>query len=553
MNLRTAFLLLVTTALAARAAEPERPALVVVIAVDQFRADYLTRFAPHLVEGGFRLLMGRGAWFTECDHRHSVTKTAPGHAVISSGVHADVHGIIANDWIDRETMLKVGCVEDREERIVGLEATGGAQRVARIAPAGASPRHFPAPTIADLVKEAAGGRAKAFGLSSKDRSAILLGGKRADAAYWMDKGRIVSSTYYLPELPAWVRAFNASGRVESYYGKTWERLLPAAAYEAIQGADDAPGESVELFLPPTFPKKVDGGAPTLTANFYESFENTPFKSEVLMEFARELVVREELGRRGAMDFLGLSFSSNDSVGHVYGPDSHEVMDMALRTDRLLADFFQLLEQRVGLNRCLIVLTADHGAPQLPELLKARDPAADAGRIDTVAVLRACQGVLDRAFGPAPEGQRWLTTDATALLFYRDTLAVKNVARPDAERVVRAALLTLPFVGAAYTRTQLEAGDAPGEAGAAMLRSFNRARSADVIYQPKPNWFDRKTGVNHSTPYRYDTHVPLLWLGAGVPRGERTERVGTDDIAPTLLHLLGIKPAAGMRGRDLFGR
>ena len=547
------FLLALALPFAAPAAEPPpRPALVVVLVIDQFRADYLVRFRPHFVEDGFRLLTERGANFTECHFRHSVTKTACGHAVLATGVHADVHGIIANDWIDRDTMLRVGCVEDRTVSVIGLETPPGA-RVARTGPVGVSPRGLTVPTVADLLKESTGGRARVFGLSSKERSAIILGGRRADAAYWMDKGRMVTSSFYMAELPAWVRAFNGSGRIEAYFGRTWDRLLPAAAYEAIQGADDVPGESTELSLPRTFPKKIDGGGPTLGAGFYDSFESTPFKSEVLVEFARQLVEREELGRRGVTDFLGLSFSTNDTVGHSYGPDSHEVMDITLRTDRMLADFFRFLDRHVGLANCLIVLSADHGAPQLPELLKARDPAADAGRIDLTLVLRTCQAALDGKFGPAPEGKRWITSDATALLFYRDTLAAKNVAAADAERVVRDALLTLPFVAAAYTRTQLAAGDAPGEVGAAMLRSFHAARSADVIYQPKPNWFDRRTGVNHSTPYRYDTHVPLVWFGAGVPRGERPERVGVDDAAPTLLGLLGLPPAPQMRGKNLFAR
>lgn len=551
---RSAALLLFVLTCAAHSAEPPaRPALVVFIAIDQFRADYLERFRPHFVADGFRLLTDRGANFTEAHFRHSVTKTACGHAVLATGVHADVHGIIANDWIDRTTMLRVGCVEDRTVSVVGLESPAGSARPPRSGPVGVSPRGLSVPTVSDLLKESTGGKSRVFGLSSKERSAIILGGRRADAAYWMEKSRIVTSSYYMPELPAWVRAFNTSGRIESYFGKVWDRLLPVAAYEAIQGADDVPGESTELFMPRTFPKKIDGGAAVLGAGFYESFENTPFKAEVLVEFARELVTREELGRRGVIDFLGLSLSTNDTVGHNYGPDSHEVMDITLRTDRMLADFFRFLDRHVGLARCLIVLSADHGAPQLPELLKARNPAADAGRIDIPFVLRTCQAALDAKFGAAPEGKRWLTSDATALLFFRDTLAAKNVAAADAERVVQDALLALPFVATAYTRTQLTAGDAPGEFGAAMLRSFRPDRSADVIYQPKPNWFDRKTGVNHSTPYRYDTHVPLVWFGAGVPRALRPEPVGVDDAAPTLLALLGLPPAPQMRGKNLFAR
>ncbi|MBL9188968.1 MAG: alkaline phosphatase family protein [Opitutaceae bacterium] len=536
-----------------RAATPAAsPALVVVITIDQFRADYLARFGPHFGPGGFRLLMERGANFTDCRHRHAVTKTACGHATILTGVHADIHGIIANDWVDRGTMLKTNCVDDDSVRIVGLPPPGADGRKAkRDAELGASARRLLAPTVGDQLKRTRGSGPKVIGVSSKDRSAILLAGKSADAAYWLDKGRFVSSTAYMADVPAWVRAFNASGRVEAFFGRVWDRLLPAAAYVALQGADDAAGESVERGFTRVFPRRVNGGAEKLTPAFYDAFEASPFENEVLIDFTRALIEQENLGGRGVTDVIGLSFSANDLVGHAHGPDSHELMDITLRTDRLLAEFFAFLDQRLGLANCTIVLTADHGIAPLPERVKELNAAGSAGRIDHTRVLKAAAAAMDRAFGPLGEGRHWLAVDASQLLFFQPMLREKNVAPAAAEKVVRDALLTVEWVEAAYTRSELAAGIADGPHGSAMLRSFHSERSGDVFYVSKPHWVERRTGTNHGTPHAYDTHVPLLWLGHGVKPGTYPQPVGVDDIAPTLARILGVPAPPQAKGRSLF--
>ena len=355
------FLLLVV-----RAAAENPPSLVVMIAVDQLRYDYLERFKAHFEPAGFKLFTERGAHFVDCHYRHSVTKTAAGHALMLSGVHADVHGIIANDWIDRASFLRVNSVDDDSVQLLGMtESQPSARRPGRESALGCSPRNFLSTTVPDELKLARAGKPKVISVSSKDRSAVLLGGKLADAAYWMDQGRMISSTYYMKELPAWVQTFNDSGRVEAYFGRTWERLLPEEAY-LVQGPDDVEGEFVGLGLSRTFPKKLDGGTPEVSPEFYAAFEHTPFKSEVMMEFVRQVLEQENLGRRGVTDVLCFSFSVNDTIGHDMGPDSQEVMDITLRTDRMLAEFFAYLEKRVGLKNCTIVLTADHGAAALPE-------------------------------------------------------------------------------------------------------------------------------------------------------------------------------------------
>ena len=547
-----AFLFLFCTAGFVRAAEPPRPALVVVIAVDQFRGDYLDRFGAHFAPGGLRLLMEQGANFVDCRYRHAVTKTSCGHAVILTGVHANVHGIINNNWTERATMKRGNCVDDDSVQILGrAEETGPRLPGGNYAAGGVSPRRMLATTIGDELRMSGNGRSKVIGISSKDRSAVLLAGKLATAAYWMDKGRLVTSTHYMKELPAWVKTFNDSGRIDAYFGKTWDRILPAKAYEDLLGPDDVPGESAEWGLARTFPKVVNGGSDKIGPVFYDAFECSPFKSEVLADFAREVVEHEQLGQRGVTDMLCVSFSVNDTIGHNYGPDSHEVMDITLRTDRLIADFLAFLDARVGLKKCTVVFTADHGTAPIPEQVAARGANFSAGRVDNVRMLKTCEAALDRAFGRLEEGKHWLVIDETQLLFFHDVLEARNVSAAAAEKIVRDALLTLDFVEDAFTRTELEAGVAHGQYAAATVLSFNAQRSGDLYYQVKPFWVDRKSGTNHGSPYNYDTHVPLLWFGVGVKPGRHTERVGVDDLAPTLAHLLGVNAPPMSQGRVLF--
>ena len=532
----------------------EPPKLVVAIALDQFRQEYLDLFRPHFVPGGFNLFLEHGAVFEDCHYRHSYTKTGPGHGVLLSGVHADIHGIIANDWLDRATLARVYCSDDPLEQVIGLEpaAAGGVVRPGDRATAARSPRSYLATTVGDNLKLAHGGRPKVIGISNKDRAAILMAGHLANAAYYTEGSRFVTSTYYLKQLPVWVQRFNAARKMEAYFGQVWDRLLPVGAYEAIQGAGQTPNRFAKLGLGLEFPKTINGGEAKPGPAFYEALNHTPFASEILADFARAAVAGEMLGQRGETDLLAISFSATDLIGHDHGPQSHEVMDIVVRMDRILADFFRFLDEKIGLKHCLIVLSADHGTAPMPEHVKTLQPALSAGRIDVSAVRQVCAAALDRAFGPlAGPNERWIAVDGAWVLFDPDVLQQKHVARAAAEDVVRDALLTLDFVAAAYTRSQLERRDVSTELGRRALLSFNRERSGDVFYQPKPFWIDFTYGTTHGSPYNYDTHVPLLWFGAGVPVGRHSERVGVDDLAPTLSRRLGLAAPPRSEGRVLF--
>jgi len=407
------------------AAEAASPKLAVVIAVDQLRADYLLRFRPYFGEGGFKRLLEGGADFRNAHYRHAVTHTAPGHALMLSGVHANVHGVIGNDWLDRATWEQVNSVEDRDSPLVGINpAELGPVAAGNPAKTGRSPKNFSAVTVGDLLKQRYGDKSKVFTASNKDRAAILLGGKWGDSAYWDEAGKFVTSRHYRAELPAWVVAFNAEKRAQGAFGKTWDRLLAPEIYEKVQGPDDAAGEYEGSGLTKVFPKKISAAGGASSAAFLTAYENSPFSTEALGEFLQRAIEEEQLGRHAGTDLLGVSFSQIDAIGHNYGPDSHEVMDSMLRLDRVLAALLDKIDRDVGLAHCVIVLTADHGVAPLPE----RDVTRGGARVKPADLDAAVNKALDAAFGELPSGERWFVRDNFSYHLRPAALAANSATR-----------------------------------------------------------------------------------------------------------------------------
>ena len=532
--------------------EPPAPRLAVVITVDQMRADFLVRFRPWFGEGGFRRLLEGGADFQNCHYQHAVTKTAPGHATILSGVNACVHGIIGNEWLDRTTFIQGNAVEDAAAPLVGLPPRAGRYPSATLAAkAGRSPRNFLGTTVGDRLKARYGAAAKVYGVADKDRSAILPAGAKADGAYWTEEGIFVTSTYYHRELPAWVREFNTRRNADQYFGQVWDRLLAQPVYDAVQGPDDAPGEQPEDGLPVTFPKRVDGGRSEPGGAFYNAFDHAPWNNDLVGEMAERLIEVGRLGQDDIPDLLAVGFSQPDKAGHAYGPDSHEVMDSYLRLDRTLARLLDLLEAKVGLAHCVIVLTADHGVSPLPERIQAEQGAAAAGRISAKDLDARANAALDTAFGPLPADLYWAVRDNSGYHLNPAALKARNLSASRVAETLREALLAFPGIAAAYTRAQLTAPDRLDEFGEMTRRSYYPARSADVLYIESRFHFSRPLGTTHGTPHDYDTHVPQVWFGAGIKPGMHPERVAVEDIAPTLAGLLGVDLPPEAKGRRLF--
>jgi predicted AlkP superfamily pyrophosphatase or phosphodiesterase len=521
---------------------PTRPKLVVVISIDQFRADYLRRFVRYFGPGGFNLLLKRGANFTEAHYRHSVTQTCPGHAVILTGSYADRNGVIANTWYDSASHKPQYCAADSAAKLIGVASEGR------------SPKNLLVSTVGDELKTATNGRGRVITVAGKDRSAIMLGGHQADAAYWTEDTLFVSSTYYMKELPLWVRRFDASGHVTEYRGATWDRILPVTAY-AMMGPDNVAAEENPGGIGKTFPHHLGSG--TAQADFLDGFQTSPFENEVIVDFAIEAITQEGLGRDDDPDLLGIGFSANDLVGHSYGPDSHEVMDMTVRTDRLLSRFFTFLEQQIGLDRVAILVTSDHGVAPLPELARGGNSRARGGRIDPAVIVAAAEQALRARFGiPRRPGfvdqPSWIMYQGWPWLYLNlEGLRDKGIRIEEAESIAQRAVQQVPGVARALTATELLRERAAASHTRAEL-SFYPGRSGNVYYELSPYLLPeaQQQGTTHGSPWAYDTHVPLLWLETGIRAGAYTGNVSVADIAPTLSSLLGIPAPSGSQGRVL---
>lgn len=511
------------------AAVETRPRLVVAIAVDQLRADYMDRFRPFFGRSGFNLFLQRGARFASARYEHATTSTCPGHAVMLTGSYGTVNGIIANDWYDARTGKEVYCAADTTVRLLGVDLEGR------------SPRNLKNATVGDVLKMNTGGRSKVVTVSAKDRSAIMMGGHLADAAYWMVDTLFVTSTYYRQEMPAWAREFNGAGRVSSYFGKRWERLLPASAYDMV-GPDDVAAEADEDGTGRTFPHPIPGA---------DAFDLSPFSNEVVADFAMRAVTEEGLGRDTVPDLLGVSFSANDRVGHAYGPDSHEVMDVTVRLDRTLARLFGFLDKTVGLGNVVVVLTADHGVAPLPEAFATLHPGASARRFNPAVVDTVVESALRARYGAAP-APGWIAYhDQPHLYLNPAALRARRIPVEDAERVAQAAIMSVPGVYEALTSADLATGRARGLRSGEVL-SFYPGRSGNLYYHMEPYILvdDEPTGTGHGTPWAYDQQVPLLLYGSRIVPGIRRTPAAVADIAPTLSALLGLTAPGGAQGRVL---
>jgi predicted AlkP superfamily pyrophosphatase or phosphodiesterase len=505
------FLASVTVALPA---PPPKPKLVLAIVIDQFRYDYLLRFRKDY-NAGFARMLEHGVSYTDAHYVHSLTVTAVGHSTFLSGATPSISGIIGNEWYDRRTGKPVTSVSDPETKLIG----------AKQEKAGSSPRRMLVSTVGDELKMQ-GGDSKVIGISIKDRSAILPAGHMADGAYWYDNdsNAFVTSTYYRADLPDWAKKFNDEGRFKRTVGARW---LPF----------DAKGDSAKPFC--TMTKGAD-------LRFCGAIEATPWGNELIEEFAESALGGEHLGRHSSPDILAVSFSSNDYVGHALGPDSPEVRDIAIRTDRLLGKLFDAADRAVGAGNTLIVITADHGVAPVPEVNQARKMPG--GRLDNKVYLAKINDALTARFGPG----KWITAgSASAPYLDLDLIAKLKLDPAEVERVAAAAIAGEEHIARVYTRHDLESGRVQQDAiGRAVSLQFFGPRSPDLFVVTEPYYMFDATGTTHGTPYDYDTHVPLLILGAGIKPGSYSRTVAINDVAPTLSTILGVETPSGSVGHAL---
>ncbi len=527
-----------------------RPRLLVLVVFDQLRGDYPARWQNEFGEGGFRRLQNEGAWYTECHYPFAGTLTAAGHAAVLTGCSPDKHGIVGNDWYDRAAGGPVYCVASpRHTRVPPAPPYEGKDKEKKLAVSRVSPDTLKAQPFADALKDATGGKARVVALSFKDRSAILPGGRKPDACYWLDTdtGEFITSTYYRESPHPWVEAFNRRRPADRWFGKDWTRLRSDLDYEKLSGRDDVAGEGTGVKQGRTFPHPMDGGLKAPGAAYYQALYTSPFGNELLLDLAKEAIDAEGLGRGEATDLLCVSFTSNDPVGHVWGPDSQEVLDTTLRSDLTLKGLLDHLDVTVGKDRYLLALTADHGVCPLPEVARAQ--GKDAGRIPPTLLGRDTEAFLEKTFGDGSgTKRRWVDVVSNGWVFLNQKLLRDRSLEPaKVEQALADWLKTQPGILTTYPCSRLVAGLPKDDViGQRVLRSFYPDRCGDVAVVTKPYYLpgsEFATGTTHGSPHSYDTHVPLMVYGPGVRPGVRKEMVSPASVAAIFARAAGIGPPA----------
>lgn len=495
-----------------------KPKLVVVIVVDQFRYDYLTRFRQEY-HGGLDRLLRQGANFTNGFYVQTPTVTAVGHSIMLSGAMPAVSGMVGNSWYDRAERKLVTSVCDWNETVVGAPQPPKGEKCTDADPA--SPKRLQVTTLGDELKDAHPD-SKVIGISIKARGAILPSGHSANVAFWFDDGtgNFVTSSYYMDKLPEWADAFNSQKLAAKYIEQKWDG----------------------------FPSwDFHGGG-----NTYAKLPASPWGNELIEGFAEAALTGEKLGQRGATDLLTISFSSNDYVGHAVGPNAPEVRDMSIRTDQLLAKLFDLIDKGPGMKDTLVVLSADHGVASTPEHDGAMHLPGGYVYVDAEDVV---QNALARSFGKGA----WVIPGAGESI-YLNWETVQKAKRANGEaiedddvyHVATSALLATPqlHVSRVYTREQLANGVAEDFVGKALMNGFYPKRSGDIMIVYDPGYMGGTSGTTHFSPWAYDRHVPMLLMGPGIKPGRYDENVQVNDIAPTLATLLDVQTPSGSSGHVL---
>jgi predicted AlkP superfamily pyrophosphatase or phosphodiesterase len=512
------------------------PKLVVGIVVDQMRYDYLTRFWNHYEDDGFKRLVNGGFNCKNNHFNYAPTSTGPGHTSVYTGTTPATHGIIGNNWYDKETDKDVYCASDDTFNSVGTTTDAGKM----------SPHRMIVTTVTDQLRLHTQMRGKTIAIALKDRGAVLPGGHTANAAYWfhgMDEGNWITSTFYMNELPKWVIDFNVSNAAEEYK-MPWNTLKDIDTY-LESGLDNNKYEG--LFSgqsTPTFPHDL----PSLwnNNNKYELIRATPYGNSITADFAIAALDGEKLGVDAITDFLAVSFSSTDYVGHKYGVNSKEIQDTYVRLDRDLARLFKALDKKVGENEYTLFLTADHAAIHVPAYLK--DQKIPSGYMETGNLMKKLEEFLKYKYG---------TTDLIKnisnyqLFLDHDVINNLDMELGDVQEEIAQELLNYKDIDRVYTAKQMWQNEYTEGIPYILQNGYNQKRSGDILMVLKPGTISYAvTGSTHGSPQIYDTHVPLLFYGKGIRKGSTTVRTEIPDIAPTISTLLGIAFPNGTTGTPI---
>lgn len=514
------------------AQEIEKPAIIIGLVVDQMRQEYFYKFEERYTDGGFKRLMKKGFMMKNAHYNYIPTYTGPGHASVYTGTTPATHGIIANDWYVKNLGRTIYCASDSTVNAVGGSASNGK----------ISPRNLLSTTITDELRFATNKRSKVVGIAIKDRGAALPAGHLGDA-YWFDSktGEFMTSDYYYETLPTWVQQFNERKLAEKYLSQAWEPLFPLETYvQSIADDNDFEGPFIGMDKP-AFPYDLK----SLMENNgeYGLISTTPFGNTLTLDMAYAAIEGEQLGKRGETDFLAVSFSSPDYIGHRFGPSSVELEDNYLRLDRDLEKFFTYLDATYGQGNYLIFLTADHAVADIVEYMKSE--RVPAGNFNTRFILTQMKGFTSEKFG---EGD-WILNFSNEQVFLNDKLAAeRGISIETIQRDLASFLLRFEGVKEVYTATDLRKEEYIHGRKALLQMGYNHKASGDLLLILEPAWLSSSwKGTTHGTGYTYDTHVPIAFMGWSIPQGTSTRYTSITDIAPTLAMLLNIRLPNGSDG------
>ncbi len=533
----------------ADAQERSQVKLVLQITVDGLRGDLLNRYGDRFGKGGFRHLLETGTVFANAHYQHANTETIVGHTTLATGANPADHGMIGNVWFDRESGELSYNIEDHEYPLLPtrkVESQGAqvdpAQKKSRTQ--GRSPRSIIASTFGDELAVFHAGRAKVYGVSGKDRSAVSMAG-HVGKAFWFstNTGDFVTSSFYYDSYPEWVVQWNAEREAVSHSGREWKLMHDPVSY-LLREFDDRPYETDLKGYGRVFPHPFGTSDGAL---FHTRLLVSPVGDELTLSFSKALIANEQLGQDGVPDYLSISFSSVDAVSHFFGPSSLENEDVVLRLDRTLADLFAFIDQAVGLQNTLVVLSADHGMPEMPEFMASQ--GLSVGRLYS-------EDIIDRAddIGGGRFGLENLSSFFFRPYLYLDDAVIEaaGLKKAEVEQAVAAGLTEMDGIAIAVATSELpKLEDTP------LIRRIRRnthpSRSGDIYIVQEPYWFLYEKGpiaVMHGSPWRYDSYVPIIFAGANVEPQTIHRRVHPVDVAPTLAAFLGLKPPSSAVGRPL---
>ncbi len=501
----------------------QRPKLVVGIVVDQMKMEYLYRFSDDFSANGFKRIMNNGYTFQNMHYNYLPTYTAPGHASIYTGTTPTTHGIVSNEWFNRTLGKEMYCTDDTSVKTIG----GGTEKEGEM-----SPKNLQTTTITDELRLATNFKGKVIGMSLKDRGAILPAGHFANWAFWYSKtGAFISSTFYGEKLPDWVTEFNKEKRYMPYITKGWDLLKPASTYNESM-VDNNPYEG----------RLYDCAAPVFPYNLKEMYDKndagvirvTPFGNNFLAEFAMKAIEKEELGKDEITDFLAVSFSATDYVGHILGPRSMELQDTYLRLDLTIADFLTYLDKTVGKDNYLLFLTADHAGAENSNYLK--DHKYNVTNLDGKENRQTLKKYSIDTFGE----DLVLNYSNYNLFLNKEIIKAKGFELAKVKQSFKDFLMTQEQVKRVYTEEEILASTGNDYHLNFITKGYDVTQNGDLVVLEKPGYMQHgATGTTHGTTYTYDTHVPLLFYGWHIKQGESFNKKAITQIAPTLSQMLKI--------------